>query len=1108
MELSPNARVTYEKRYLIKDEKGNPTETPEDLLHRVSANLAAVEEKYGLEDAEIENIRKDFYEVMAGGRFMPNSPTLMNAGRELQQLSACFVLPLEDSMEGIFTALKNMALVQKTGGGTGFAFDRLRPSNDIVRSTNGVASGPISFLKIFDAATEAVKQGGTRRGANMGSLIYNHPNILEFICCKEKEDEINNFNLSITVSHEFMRKATGEDPDPMYNLVNPRTGEIYHHPETGEEVKLDATAVFDLVVQKAWEKGDPGIIFIDQMNKYNPTPHIGQYETTNPCVPAETFVHTIEGPKTVKDLIGKQAALIVNGKPYLTTEKGFFSTGIKQVFSLKTRAGHHLKATADHPVLKIVKKTGNILEKKWTVINELKPGDEIIIHNHRSFAEWDGLYGEKEGYLTGLLVGDGTLKTDKALLSVWTKPQEEKATSVMVEALAAAKTLPHRSDFTGWQKVSARNEYRLSLAAIKKIALSLGMTPGNKEINPYLETKTSSAFARGFLRGLFDADGSVQGTQNKELSVRLSQSSPGQLKAVQRILARFGINSTIYENRRMEKYTSLPNGKGGKRSYKTRSQHELIIANDNLEIFKDMIGFCDSIKQSRLTELLEKYRRTPNRERFTAVVESVSPEGCEEVYDVQVPGINAFDANGLVVHNCGEQPLLPYEACCLGSINLGKFVTARAEVDWDRLETDLKTAVRFLDNVIDASNYVIPEIAAMHKEGNRKIGLGIMGWHDMLVRLGIPYDSEEAIAMADRVMKFINDKAKRESAALAVQRGVFPNFEGSSYDTGRAEDRVRNATRTTIAPTGTISILASASSGIEPYFSIAFTRKNILGGLDLPEVNPLFLEVSSREGFYSEELISEIARCGNIPGGAAVPEIYKDLFKTAMEIDYSWHVRHQAAFQKHTDNAVSKTINLKKDATTDDVRYAYISAWEAGCKGITIYRDASRTRQVLNVGDGIEEDNLKPTKRPKTLSGSTTSIRTALGNLFVTVNSADGRPFELFAQIGKAGSDVVAFTEAIARLISLALRCGVSVDEIVTQLEGIGGARSVGFGPNRIMSVPDAIGQALRDLAREETGLEPANGSSALEICPDCGTCALIRAEGCLKCEACGFTEC
>lgn len=1110
MELSPNARITFEKRYLIKDEKGNPLETPEDLLQRVAENIASIEKRHGLENPDIENITNQFYRIMDEARFMPNSPTLMNAGRELQQLSACFVLPLEDSMEGIFTALKNMALVQKTGGGTGFAFDRLRPNNDLVRSTNGVASGPISFLKIFDAATEAVKQGGTRRGANMGSLIYNHPNILDFICCKEKEDEINNFNLSVTVSDEFMRKAIGEDPDPHYNLINPRTGEIYYDPETGEEIKLDATAVFDMIVQKAWEKGDPGIIFIDQMNRHNPTPHIGIYETTNPCVPAGTFVHTIEGPKTVKDLIGKQATLIVNGKPYLTTEKGFFSTGIKQVFSLKTRAGYHLKATADHPVLKVVKKTRNMLEKEWTAINELKPGDEIIIHNHRSFAEWDGLYGEKEGYLTGLLVGDGTLKTDKALLSVWTKPEEQKETSVMGEALAAAKTLPHRSDFTGWQKVSGRNEYRLSLAAIKKIALSLGMTPGNKEITPYLETKTSSAFSRAFLRGLFDADGSVQGTQNKGLSVRLSQSNLGQLKAVQRILARFGINSTIYENRRMEKYTSLPNGKGGKSSYKTRSQHELTIANDNLEIFKDMIGFYDSNKQSRLTTLLEKYRRTPNRERFTAVVESVSPEEYEEVYDVQVPGINAFDANGLVVHNCGEQPLLPYEACCLGSINLGKYVTGESKIDWNGLAEDIETIVRFLDNVIDASNYVIPEIAAMHKEGNRKIGLGIMGWHDMLVKLGITYDSEEAITTAEQIMEFINTRAKEKSAALAKERGVFPNFESSIYDTGKEEDRVRNATRTTIAPTGTISILAGASSGIEPYFSIAFIRKNILGGLDLPEVNPLFLEIARQEGFYSEELIQEIARSGKIPEGSDVPKKYKELFKTAMEIDYSWHVKHQAAFQKHTDNAVSKTINLKQDATTDDVRYAYISAWQAGCKGITIYRDASRTKQVLNTGDGktAADETIKPIKRPKTLSGSTTSVRTPMGNLFVTLNSADNRPFELFAQIGKAGSDVVAFTEAIARLISLALRCGVSVEEIVTQLEGIGGARSVGFGPNRIMSVPDAIGQALRSLAQAKSEANADSNGSTLELCPDCGTCALIRAEGCLKCEACGFTEC
>ncbi len=739
MDISPNARVTYEKRYLIKDERGEPTETPEDLLHRVATNIASVDEAYGKTREEIDDIKDNFFRIMAEGQFLPNSPTLMNAGRELQQLSACFVLPLEDSMEGIFTALKNMALVQKTGGGTGFAFDRLRPNNDLVRSTNGVASGPISFLKIFDAATEAVKQGGTRRGANMGSLIYNHPNILDFISSKEKEDEINNFNISIAVSDEFMRKATGEDPDPLYDLINPRTGDLFRDPQSGEVARLDAKAVFDLIVQNAWGKGDPGIIFIEQMNRFNPTPHVGKYETTNPC---------------------------------------------------------------------------------------------------------------------------------------------------------------------------------------------------------------------------------------------------------------------------------------------------------------------------------------------------------------------------------GEQPLLPYEACCLGSINLDKFVTDNGQVDWDNLEKLVNVAVRFLDNVIDASNYVIPEIAAMHKEGNRKIGLGIMGWHDMLVRLSITYDSEKAIETAEEVMNFIDIRAKEASVALAEERSVFPNFEGSIYDTGKAEDQVRNATRTTIAPTGTISILAGASSGIEPYFSIAYIRKNILGGLDLPEVNPLFLEIARKEGFYSEELVQEIAKTGKIPEGTAVPEKYKTLFKTAMEIDYSWHVKHQAAFQKYTNNAVSKTINLKQEATVDDVKFAYITAWEAGCKGITIYRDASRTKQVLNVGDGSAEDIIKPTKRPKTLSGHTTSIRTALGNLFVTVNSADGRPFELFAQIGKAGSDVVAFTEAIARLISLALRCGVSIDDIVTQLEGIGGARSVGFGPNKIMSVPDAIGQALRNLAQAESGIKHNMNGTNLEICPDCGTCALIRAEGCLKCEACGFSEC
>ena len=1104
MELSSNARITFEKRYLIKDEKGNPVEAPEDLLHRVSANIASVEKNYDKDEQAIKNIEESFFQIMAEAQFMPNSPTLMNAGRELQQLSACFVLPLEDSMEGIFTALKNMALVQKTGGGTGFAFDRLRPSNDIVRSTNGVASGPLSFLKIFDAATEAVKQGGTRRGANMGSLIYNHPNIIDFICCKEKEDEINNFNLSVTVSDEFMRKATGEDPNPLYNLVNPRTGQIYSDPETGSPAQLDAKAVFDLIVQKAWEKGDPGIIFIDQMNRYNPTPNIGIYETTNPCVPGDTFVLTSKGPKQVKDLIGKKSTLLINGKAHQTTEPGFFYTGKKPLFTVNTKEGYSFKATGNHLVLRISKKTRWKTDAEWVKTENLEPGDKLVLHDHRQFIGWDGLYGENAGYLIGLLIGDGTLKTDKALLSAW---PDQSSAGLMEAAFEAAKTMPHRADFKGWWKVSERNEYRMSLAALRKLAVNLGMRPGAKLITPYLETGTSSDFAKGFLRGFFDADGSIQGSQEKGVSIRLAQSNRERLEAVQRMLARFGIISNLYRERRRARETVLPDGKNGSATYTTKPQHELVISRDNVAVFADRIGFCDTEKQEKLAKTLAAYKRKLNREPFSVTLSSLTPGREEAVYDVQVPGINAFDANGFVLHNCGEQPLLPYEACCLGSINLGKFVTEAEEVDWTALGTAVKTAVRFLDNVIDASNYVIPEIAAMHKEGNRKIGLGIMGWHDMLVRLGITYDSEKAIETADKVMQFINAEAKKESASLAEERGVFPNFSGSIYDNGNKEDRVRNATRTTIAPTGTISILAGASSGIEPYFSIAFIRKNILGGLDLPEVNHLFLEIARKEGFYSEELIQEIARSGKIPADSVVPQKYRNLFKTAMEIDYSWHVRHQATFQKYTDNAVSKTINLKQEATIDDVKYAYITAWEAGCKGITIYRDSSRNKQVLNVGDGVKDDTLKPTKRPKTLSGHTTSIRTALGNLFVTVNAADGKPFELFAQIGKAGSDVVAFTEAIARLISLALRCGVSVDEIVTQLEGIGGARSVGFGPNRIMSVPDAIGQALRNLAQVDADAD-INSNHQLELCPDCGTCALIRAEGCLKCEACGFSEC
>ncbi len=445
-------------------------------------------------------------------------------------------------------------------------------------------------------------------------------------------------------------------------------------------------------------------------------------------------------------------------------------------------------------------------------------------------------------------------------------------------------------------------------------------------ITPLLETQTSSEFVRGFLRGFFDADGSVQGSQEKGISIRLAQSDMSRLQAVQRILARLGIISSIYAHRRGKRETFLPDGKNGTTLYKTKPQHELVISRENIAVFADRIGFSDSAKQNRLKEVLASYRRRLNGEGFTATVQEIMPGVSEEVFDVQVPGINAFDANGIIVHNCGEQPLLPYEASCLGSINLGKFAS-EGEVDWEKLADTVGAAVRFLDNVIDASHYVVEEITKMHKEGNRKIGLGVMGWHDMLVKKGMPYDSEEALELADKVMGFINEEAKKESAALAKERGVFPNFKESIYDTGKEEDRVRNATRITIAPTGTISILAGASSGIEPYFSIAFIRKNVLGGVDMPEVNPLFFKNCQREkGFYSDELIKAIAQKGSLLGLPGVPDDIQRIFKTAMEIDVPWHVKHQAAFQRHTDNAVSKTINLKQEATEEDVKNAYVSA--------------------------------------------------------------------------------------------------------------------------------------------------------------------------------------
>ncbi len=764
MPVSENARTVLERRYLKKGMKGDPLETPEEMACRVAYNIALAEGLYyGALPEVVLRWAEAFYEMMLRLDFLPNSPTLMNAGRELQQLSACFVLPVEDSMESIFEAVKNTALIHKSGGGTGFSFSRLRPHADVVRSTKGVSSGPISFMTVFDAATETIKQGGTRRGANMGILRVDHPDILDFITCKSQTNRLNNFNISVALTEEFMKAVeNGEE----YSLVNPHSREV-----TG---RLPAREVFERIVDSSWKNGEPGMIFIDRINRDNPTPRIGAIESTNPC---------------------------------------------------------------------------------------------------------------------------------------------------------------------------------------------------------------------------------------------------------------------------------------------------------------------------------------------------------------------------------GEQPLLPYESCNLGSINLANMIATQdgqARIDYDKLKATVQTSVRFLDDVIDMNNYPLPEIRHMTM-GNRKIGLGVMGFADMLIALGIPYDSDEALAVAQELMSFIQEESGAASCNLARERGPFPNHDVSVFPERGGAPR-RNATTTTIAPTGTISIIAGVSSGIEPVFALSYTR-NVMDNDHLVEVHPLFDAEMRRRGLYSLERMTELSMVGTLRHMEGIPEDVSRVYVTAHDISPEAHLRMQAAFQKHTENAVSKTVNFPSDATRDDIRKVFVLAYRLGCKGVTVYRDKSRDEQVLNIGGvnakaGAQEREaapgpepfVTPRPRPDTLIGVTKEIKTSCGKLYVTINRDEKGIFEVFNQMGKAGGCAASQSEAIGRLASLALRSGVQPGMIVKQLKGISCHLPSwgGNGGGKILSCADAVSKAIEWYLENFDAMFPGFPKPVAEAarpaakkashpageeeiargaCPDCGS-QVERQEGCLKCRSCGFSEC
>lgn len=927
--LTVNAFEVLNRRYLLKDEMERIIETPAQLFMRVAEATAKIDEKYRGDPKESQKI---FYDMMTRLEFIPNSPTLFNAGTEIGQLSACFVLPVGDSLESIFDAVKSMALIEKSGGGVGFDFSKLRPNGDIVKSTKGVASGPVSFMRVFDTSTEVIKAGGKRRGAMMGILRVDHPDIIEFITSKQKSEFLSNFNISVAVTDNFMKTL---EEGGGYWLINPRNKEKVR--------TLKAEDVWNLMAKSAWASGDPGVIFIDEINRHNPTPQVGKIESTNPCITSDAWIMTEDGPRQVKELYGKKFTAIVNNEKWESSENGFFSTGTKPVYQLKTREGFELRLTKDHPVMKVKRITRYKMEREWVNAETLKTGDKIVLNNHRSLNGWKGNYSEREGYLNGLLLGDGTIKKDKVILSSWGDGKGSKAVRSL--AFAYAETLPHRSNFNGWMRVKGRKEYRMSMGYFKKLAMELGLKLGMKTITKEME-QTSSEFCKGLLRGLFDADGSVQGRRSKGVSIRLAQSNLEILKAVQRILLRFGIFSKIYVNRRGEGISKMPNGKGGTKNYLHKPQHELVISKENIRYFYQKVGFGNSHKMEKLEKAVKSYKRKMNRERFIATVNEITQSALEEVYDAKIPGINAFDANGFYVHNCGEQPLLPYESCNLGSINLLRIVE-EGKINWEKLRETVRNAVHFLDNIIDANNYPLKEIEAITR-ANRKIGLGVMGFADMLIKLGIRYDSEEALQLGENLMKFIEEEAHKKSVEIGEERGSFPNFEKSIWKDKYSA--MRNATVTTIAPTGSISIIAGCSSGIEPIFAISFIR-NVLGGTRLFETNPLFEIMAKERGFYSAELLERIAKTGSTQKIEAIPEDVKRIFVTALDIQPEWHVRMQAAFQKYTDNAVSKTVNMPNEARVEDVRKVYELAWKLKCKGVTVFRYGSKPEQVLYIGE-------------------------------------------------------------------------------------------------------------------------------------------------------------